>query len=75
MIAIGMVKAQMIQCCHAAVLLHALRDSLGLGPDSQVLLINTEGNTDPEYFRRVAWEGVLPVPAEYHWLPTWREAS
>jgi len=54
---------------------HALRDSLGLGPDSQVLLINTEGNTDPEYFRRVAWEGVLPVPAEYHWLPTWREGS
>lgn len=42
-----------------------LRDQLGLGPDSQVLLINTEGNTDPDDFRRVVWEGADPVPASY----------
>ena len=42
-----------------------LRRELGLGPDSQVLLINSEINTDPEYFRRVAWEGANPVPDEY----------
>ena len=30
-----------------------LKDQLKLGPNSQVLLINSEGNTDPEYFRRV----------------------
>ena len=38
---------------------------MGLGPESQVLLVNTEGNTSPEEFRSVVWEGNLPVPAEY----------
>lgn len=42
-----------------------LRDLLGLGPDSQVLLINSEGNTDPDEFRRVVWEGGDPVPDQY----------
>jgi diaminopropionate ammonia-lyase len=42
-----------------------LKDYLGLGPDSQVLLINSEGNTDPDYFRRVVWEGANSVPADY----------
>ncbi len=50
---------------HGAV----LREQLGLGPDSQVLLVNSEGNTDPEYFRRVAWEGVNPVPPEFLYEP------
>jgi hypothetical protein len=30
-----------------------------------VLLINTEGNTDPDYFRNVVWDGVLQVPRKY----------
>jgi diaminopropionate ammonia-lyase len=42
-----------------------LKEHLGLGPDSQVLLINSEGNTDPDYFRRVVWEGANSVPADY----------
>jgi len=42
-----------------------LREVLDLGPDSQILLINTEGNTDPEDFRRILWDGALPVPEEY----------
>lgn len=42
-----------------------LKDYLGLGPDSQVLLINSEGNTDPDYFRRVVWEGADAVPEDY----------
>ncbi len=42
-----------------------LKKELGLGPDSQVLLINTEGNTDPFHFRQVAWEGSDPVPPAY----------
>jgi diaminopropionate ammonia-lyase len=45
----------------------ALKEYLGLGPDSQVLLINSEGNTDPDEFRRVVWEGANSVPAEYRW--------
>jgi diaminopropionate ammonia-lyase len=42
-----------------------LKEYLGLGPDSQVLLVNSEGNTDPDYFRRVVWEGANSVPADY----------
>jgi diaminopropionate ammonia-lyase len=42
-----------------------LREKLGLGPDSQVLLINSERNTDPDDFRRVVWEGGSSVPKQY----------
>ncbi len=48
--------------------LKPLREGLGLGPDSQVLLLNTEGNTDPIYFRRVVWEGTNPVPDKFRLL-------
>jgi len=42
-----------------------LADLLGLNRESQVLLINSEGNTDPDEFRRVVWEGGNPVPDRY----------
>ncbi|GJM39721.1 MAG: diaminopropionate ammonia-lyase [Ardenticatenaceae bacterium] len=45
----------------------AFREQLQLDENSQVLLINTEGNTDPDYFRNVVWDGVLPVPEAYQW--------
>jgi diaminopropionate ammonia-lyase len=48
---------------------HELKEYIGLGPDSQILLLNSEGNTDPEYFRRVVWEGANSVPEEYRWSP------
>ena len=37
-----------------------LRDALGLNSESVVLLFSTEGNTDPEKFRDVVWDGELP---------------
>jgi diaminopropionate ammonia-lyase len=46
-----------------------LKEYIGLGTDSQILLLNSEGNTDPEYFRRVVWEGANSVPEEYRWSP------
>jgi len=42
-----------------------LKKKLELGADSQILLINTEGNTDPGDFRRVVWEGGDSVPREF----------
>ena len=42
-----------------------LRDFLQLDEHSQVLLINTEGNTDPVQFRQIIWEGSNPVPKKY----------
>lgn len=46
-----------------------LKSKLGLGPDSQVLLVNSEGNTDPDYFRRVVWEGANAVPEDVRYQP------
>lgn len=45
--------------------LKPLREYLKLDKDSHVLLINSEGNTDPNHFRRVVWDGVESVPSEY----------
>jgi diaminopropionate ammonia-lyase len=42
-----------------------LRQALDIGADSQVLLISTEGDTDPEYYRYVVWEGGYAVPEQY----------
>jgi len=49
--------------------LSGLRKKMKLDSSSQVLLINTEGNTDPEHFRRVVWEGGDPVPREFRHEP------
>lgn len=42
-----------------------LRQQLGLDYEAQVLLVNSEGNTSPDDFRNVVWEGGNPVPEEY----------
>lgn len=34
-----------------------LKDALKIGKDSRILLFSTEGDTDPEVYRRVVWEG------------------
>ncbi|MBQ8151941.1 MAG: diaminopropionate ammonia-lyase [Firmicutes bacterium] len=34
-----------------------LRKSLGLGKDSRVLAFSTEGDTDPEMYDKIVWEG------------------
>jgi len=45
--------------------LQDLKTLLKLDKKSQVLLINTEGNTDPIQFRQIIWEGSNPVPKEF----------
>ncbi|MCG4676462.1 diaminopropionate ammonia-lyase, partial [Blautia obeum] len=34
-----------------------LREALKLDKDSRVLLISTEGDTDPEKYRSIVWDG------------------
>ncbi len=34
-----------------------LKTALGLGSDSRVLLFSTEGDTDPEKYRKIVWDG------------------
>lgn len=42
-----------------------LKAALKLDQDSQVFMVNTEGNTDPLEFRRILWDGKNPVPARF----------
>jgi diaminopropionate ammonia-lyase len=37
-----------------------LREALGINSESVALLFSTEGNTDPEKFRDVVWDGEFP---------------
>lgn len=39
-------------------------EALGLGPDSRILVLNTEGATDPVSYRRILWEGRYPAPPD-----------
>ncbi|MCL1880136.1 MAG: diaminopropionate ammonia-lyase [Actinomycetia bacterium] len=36
------------------------RQALGLGPSSVILCFSTEGDTDPECYRKVVWDGYCP---------------
>ena len=47
--------------------LSGLREALHIDKDSQILFINTEGNTHPVPFRQVIMEGANPVPRQY-WI-------
>lgn len=38
-----------------------LRDLIGLDKTSNVLMFFTEGDTDPEHYRKVVWDGAYPV--------------
>jgi diaminopropionate ammonia-lyase len=42
--------------------LEALRRQLGLGAGSRILLFSTEGDTDPDSYRRIVWDGQYPSP-------------
>lgn len=42
-----------------------LKAALKLDENSQVFMVNTEGNTDPIEFRRIIWDGKDPVPDRF----------
>ena len=41
--------------------LNGLRTSIGLGRDSNVLCISTEGDTDRQNYRKIVWDGACPA--------------
>ena len=51
-VGMGVIAAVMLDDAYAE-----LRELLGLGADSQVLLFSTEGDTDPERYRDIVWGG------------------
>ena len=38
-----------------------LREALGLDGSSRVLLFSTEGDTDPDQYRKIVWDGAYPA--------------
>lgn len=39
-----------------------LKKAMGLDENSRVLLFSTEGDTDPDQYRRIVWDGQYPLP-------------
>ena len=37
--------------------LKQLREDIGLDENSRVLMFSTEGNTDPQNYRHILWDG------------------
>ena len=35
----------------------ALRDAIGLNADSKILMFSTEGDTDPDRYKSIVWDG------------------
>lgn len=42
-----------------------IREQLGLNKDSRVLVISTEGDTDPQRYRDIVWDGEIPSFKKY----------
>jgi len=40
--------------------LKVMKDTLGLDENSKILLFSTEGDTDPEQYRSIVWDGQYP---------------
>jgi diaminopropionate ammonia-lyase len=40
------------------------KKALGLDASSRILFFSTEGDTDPEMYGKIVWDGAYPVPAE-----------
>ncbi|NCA84027.1 MAG: diaminopropionate ammonia-lyase [Clostridia bacterium] len=40
----------------------ALRQKIGLDKNARVLIISTEGDTDPEDYLKIVWDGRFPLP-------------
>ncbi|NLC63372.1 MAG: diaminopropionate ammonia-lyase [Thermoanaerobacterales bacterium] len=38
-----------------------VKDRLGLNQNSRILVINTEGDTEPELYRKIVWDGLFPL--------------
>jgi len=37
-----------------------LKSKMNLSSESRILLISTEGDTDPDHYRKVVWDGKYP---------------
>lgn len=42
------------------------RKAVKLDKNSQVLIFSTEGNTDPDWFQKIVWNGDFPAPSTHY---------
>jgi len=57
----GAVGMGVIDCIMADPAYAELKEALGLNRSSHVLMLSTEGNTDPDKYREVVWDGLYPT--------------
>jgi diaminopropionate ammonia-lyase len=57
----GAVAAGLLSFMTQCGYLSGVKDALKIGKDSVILLFSTEGDTDPERYRRVVWDGEFPT--------------
>lgn len=57
----GAVTAGLVAAIMTRDELSGLKDELGLDENSKVLLFSTEGDTDPNHYRKVVWDGAYPT--------------
>ncbi|WP_027417653.1 diaminopropionate ammonia-lyase [Aneurinibacillus terranovensis] len=58
----GAVTTGLISFLMKEEILQEARERLQLDEHSRILVFNTEGDTDPENYRRIVWDGAYPVP-------------
>lgn len=56
----GAVTAGLLAMLMTSPVLAQTREQLGLDENSRVLVISTEGDTDPERYRNIVWNGEIP---------------
>ncbi|MDO4615304.1 MAG: diaminopropionate ammonia-lyase [Lachnospiraceae bacterium] len=57
----GAVGMGVLDCIMTDPAYAELKEKLGLGKNSHVLMLSTEGNTDPNRYREVVWDGLYPT--------------
>ncbi|WP_225434229.1 diaminopropionate ammonia-lyase [Peribacillus tepidiphilus] len=56
----GAVTTGLLYCLAKEAWLNSAKQHLDLNQHSRILLINTEGDTDTEHYRKIVWEGKYP---------------
>lgn len=56
----GAVGVGLVSLLAESDMLHDMKNALNLNKDSKILFISTEGDTDPDHYRKVIWDGACP---------------
>ncbi|OIK10451.1 diaminopropionate ammonia-lyase [Bacillus sp. MUM 116] len=56
----GAVGMGLVSLLAENIMLNDMKESLKLNQDSKILIISTEGDTDPDNYRKVLWDGAYP---------------